>query len=302
MLSPLVETYLTLRRATGFQMKVQGYLLHSFAAFAAARGETHVRATSAIAWSALAPSELQRANRLGMVRVFARFARAEDPDHEIPPHHVFAPRRARYVPFIFSDGQLKELLQRAARLPPPGSLRPWTYCTLFSLLAVTGLRISEALALTLDDVTADGLVIRETKFRKHRLVPLHPSADAGLARYLDRRGHGRAGHVFLSSRGTPLCYPTVVTTFLRLVRAMGIHPGPGCRGPRIHHLRHGFAVRVLEAGPATRDVVDARMLALSTYMGHGQLDSTYWYLHVTPHLATGICAATEQFLQQGVPS
>lgn len=298
MLSPLVDAYLRLRRATGFQMKVQEYLLRSFRAFAEARGETHVRAAAAITWAALAPSELQRANRLGAVRVFARFAKAEDPDHEIPPDRVFAPRRARYAPFLLTEVQLKELLQRAARLPPPRSLRPWTYCTLFSLLAVTGLRISEALALTLDDVTADGLVIRKTKFQKSRVVPLHPSADAGLARYLDRRGHASDGHIFLSSRGTPPRYPTVIAIFLRLVRAMGIHPGPGYRGPRIHDLRHGFAIRVLEAGPATRDVVDARMLALSTYMGHGQLDSTYWYLHATPHLVTGICEATERFVKK----
>jgi integrase len=179
------------RYMDSFQMKVPAYLLRSFTAFAEARGETHVRTTSAIAWAALAPSERQRANRLGTVRIFAQFAKAEDPDHEIPPDRVFAPRRVRYAPFILSEAQLKELLQRAARLPPPQSLRPWTYCTLFSLLAVTGLRISEALALTLDDVTADGLVIRKTKFRKSRLVPLHPSAAAGLTRYLDRRGvHG----------------------------------------------------------------------------------------------------------------
>ncbi len=302
MLSALIDRYLTRRRATGFQMKVPAYLLRSFTAFAEARGETHVRTTSAIAWAARAPSERQRANRLGTVRVFAQFAKAEDPDHEIPPDRVFAPRRGRYAPFILSEAQLKELLQRAARLPPPQSLRPWTYCTLFSLLAVTGLRISEALALTLDDVTADGLVIRKTKFRKSRLVPLHPSAAAGLTRYLDRRGHASDDHVFLSSRGTPLHHSNVIAIFLRLVRAMGIHPGPGARGPRIHDLRHQFAIRVLEAGPATRTGVDARMLALSTYMGHGQLDSTYWYLHATPHLLTGICDTTERWIDKGVSS
>jgi len=296
MLSSLVDPYLALRRATGFQMKVQAYLLRGFTAFAEVRGETHVRTGSAIEWAALAPSELQRANRLGTVRVFARFAKAEDPGHEIPPGRVFAPRRARSAPFILNESQLKELLQRAAQLPPPRSLRPWTYCTLFSLLAVSGLRISEALALMVDDVTTDGLVIRKTKFQKSRLVPLHPSAAAGLARYLDRRGHARDGHVFLSSGGTPPRYPTVITIFLRLVRAMGIHPGAGHRGPRIHDLRHQFAIRVLEASPATRDAVDARMLALSTYMGHGRLDSTYWYLHATPHLLTGIGAATERLL------
>lgn len=299
MLSALVDPYLTLRRTTGFQMKVQAYLLRNYAAFAEARGDTHVRTTAAIAWAALAPTELQRANRLGMVRVFARFARAEDPDHEIPPDRVFAPRRVHCAPFLLMDAQLRELLERAARLPPPQSLRPWTYCTLFSLLAVTGLRISEALALRLDDVTEDGLVIRQTKFQKSRLVPLHPSAAAGLARYLDRRGHAGDEHVFLSSRGTPLRYPTVVALFLRLVRAMGVHPGPGHRGPRLHDLRHRFGIRVLEAGPTTRSGVDARMLALSTYMGHARLDSTYWYLHATPQLLTGIRHTTERWIDTG---
>ena len=151
-------------------------------------------------------------------------------------------------------------------------------------------------------MTADGLVIRKTKFQKSRLVPLHPSAGAGLARYLDRRGHARDDHVFLSPRGTPPRYPTVIKIFLQLVRAMGVHPGPGTHGPRIHDLRHRFGIRVLETGPATRTgVVDARMLALSTYMGHARLDSTYWYLHATPHLLTGICDTTERWITKEVP-
>ena len=191
---------------------------------------------------------------------------------------------------------MKELVRRAWRLSPHGSLRPWTYATLFSLLAVTGLRISEALNLRLDAVTSDGLVIRETKFRKSRLVPLHPSATAGLARYLDRRRSlATDDYVFVSLRGTGIQYPVVVTTFLRLVRGMGIHPGPGCHGPRIHDLRHSFAVRVLESCPESRYAIDANMLALSTYMGHGQIDSTYWYLHATTHLLTGVSEAAENF-------
>lgn len=297
MMDKLVNSYLDLRRSTGFLMKVQGYLLRSFVTFSTQRGDTHIRAASAIDWAALAPSEGQRGNRLSMLRQFSRYAQAEDPGHEIPPTRVFAPRQGRYVPFILSDDQLKELLTCASKLPPGGSLRPWTYCTLFSLLAVTGLRISEALALRLRDVTPDGLVVRETKFHKSRLVPLHPSVVAGLARYLDRRGPAADDHVFVSLRGTGIRYPTVITTFLRLVREMGIHPGPGCRGPRIHDLRHGFAVRVLQACPASKSLVDARMMALSTYMGHGRLDSTYWYQHATPKLLAAISETTEKFME-----
>jgi integrase len=301
MLSQLVNSYLELRRSTGFGMKVQGYLLRNFVTFAAERGETHVRSASAIEWAALAPSEGQRANRLGMLRVFARFAGAEEPGHEIPPDRVFASRQVSYVPFIFSEDHVRKLVFQASQLPPRDSVRPWTYCTLFSLLAVTGLRISEALALRLQDVTADGLVVREAKFRKSRLVPLHPTATTGLAQYLERRGSAADDHVFVSLRGRGIRYPTVNSTFLRLVRGMGIHPGPGYWGPRIHDLRHSFAIRVLEACPASKDVVDAHMLALSTYMGHGRLDSTYWYLHATPHLLARISEATERFAEGESP-
>ena len=295
MLTRLVDSYLELRRSTGFRMKVQEYLLHNFASFAAERGETYIRTRTAVEWAAQAPSEGQRANRLGMLRVFARFARAEDAGHEVPAERVFSARRVRYRPFLLSPDQLHELLTCASKLPPAGSIRPWTFTTLFSLLAVTGLRISEALNLRLHDITEDGLVIRETKFQKSRLVPLHPTTMVGLKRYLDRRGAAKDDHLFVSLRGHGMRPSGVVTVFLRIVRAMGIHPGPGKPGPRIHDLRHGFAVRVIESCSGDRTVVDANMLALMTYMGHGQIDSTYWYLHATPHMLAQVAERSEAF-------
>lgn len=301
MLNRLVDSYLELRRATGFQMKVHQYLLHNFASYAEQRQETHVRTQTAIEWAGQAPSERQRANRLGMVRVFARFARAEDARHEVPPERVFSVQRVMYTPFIFTPSQLHELLVRTSKLAPLNSIRPWSYCTLFSLLAVTGLRISEALNLRLKDVTPDGLLIHETKFRKSRLVPLHPTTERGLERYLDRRGAVADDHVFVSIQGRGLRYPTVVAIFLRLVRVIGIHPGPGHRGPRIHDLRHSFAVRVLEASPATASPIEigAHMLALSTYLGHADPASTYWYIHATPHLLAEIAEVSEDFVKGG---
>jgi integrase/recombinase XerD len=299
MLSQLVDAYLKLRRSTGFRMGVQEYLLHSFASFAAQRGETHIRTRTAVEWAAQAPSEGQRANRLSMLRVFARFARAEDIGHEVPSERVFSAHRVRYRPFIFTSDQLHDLLVRASKLPPAGSIRPWTFTTLFSLLAITGLRISEALNLRLHDITEDGLVIRETKFQKSRLVPLHPTAMVGLRRYLNRRGIVPDDHVFVSLRSRGIRYSGIVTVFLRLVRAMGIHPGPGKPGPRIHDLRHGFAVRVLDSCSGDRTVVDANMLALMTYMGHGQVDSTYWYLHATPHMLAQVAEMSEAFGEGG---
>ena len=141
-------------------------------------------------------------------------------------------------------------------------------------------------------------MIRETKFQKSRLVPLDPTTMVGLKRYLDRRGTVQDDHVFVSLRGRGMRPSGVVTVFLRIVRAMGIHPGPGQPGPRVHDLRHGFAVRVLESCAGDRTVVDANMLALMTYMGHSQIDSTYWYLHATPHVLGQISDLSGDTLQR----
>ncbi len=297
MLSAAIDSYLAVRRAAGFQLRVSESLLRSFVAFAAIYDERYVTAQRAIQWAGQAPSTHQRCRRLDVVRIFARHARAEDSRHEVPPAYVFPRRRPPFLPFEFTPEQIRQLLLAATELAPQGSLRPWTYCTLLSLLAVTGLRISEALALRMDDVTADGLVIRETKFRKSRLVPIHPTAVAGLQRYLERRRRvaGACDHVFVSLRARPLVYATVVGVFLALVRRIGLHPGPGHRGPRIHDLRHSFAIHALEACPADRHQVGAHMLALSTYLGHAKIASTYWYLHATPHLLADVADACEQF-------
>lgn len=303
MLNRAIDAYLAVRRAAGFQLNISERLLRSFARFAAAHGDTHVRALRAIEWAGQAPSSHQRCRRLDVVRIFVRHARAEDPHHEVPPDHVFPRSRPPFLPFVFTADQIRRLLVAAAGLSPAESLRPWTYCTLLSLLAVTGLRISEALMLRMDDVTPDGLVIRETKFRKSRLVPLHASSDAGLREYITRRSRvaGGSDHVFVSLHGRPLIYQTVNAVFLALVRNLGLHPGRGHRGPRIHDLRHSFAVRALEACPVDRLEVTAHMLALSTYMGHAKLVSTYWYLHATPHLLADVADASEGFAQGVVP-
>jgi integrase/recombinase XerD len=163
MLTGAIDSYLAVRRAAGFQLRVPEVLLRGFAAFAVAHGERHVTVKRAIEWAAQAPSAHQRCRRLDVVRLFARHARAEDPRHELPPDQVFLRRRPPFLPFVFTPDQLRQLLLATAELTPTGSLRPLTYCTLWSLLAVTGLRISEALALRIGDITPDGLIIRETK-------------------------------------------------------------------------------------------------------------------------------------------
>src|SRR5262249_36146207 len=145
-------------------------------------------------WAALAPSAYQRGSRLDTLRIFARYAHVEDARHEVPPYGVFSSRRAPYRPFIFTAEQIQRLLQCAANLGPKTSLRHWTYCTLFSLLAVTGMRISEALALQLEDITPDGLLIRKTKFQKSRALPLHASTQQALQDYVQRRRRIGANH------------------------------------------------------------------------------------------------------------
>jgi len=203
MMTSLLDDYLALRREAGFQLRVQESLLRNFVKFSAVCGDRFVRTQTALNWAALAPSASQRGRRLDVVRIFARHVQIEDSSHEVPPVGVFSSKRLPYRPFIFTADQIRKILEYASSLRPEGSLRPWTYCTLFSLLAVTGMRISEALALCLEDITPNGLLIRKTKFQKSRILPLHPSTRAGLETYLRRRQNYAAteDHVFVSLRG-----------------------------------------------------------------------------------------------------
>jgi integrase len=170
---------------------------------------------------------------------------------------------------------------------------------LIALLSVTGLRISEALKLTVADMTRDGLLIRETKFRKTRLAPLHDTAVAGLKRYLARRQpRSETDPVFVDARGLPLRYIAVKETFDRLVDRAGVVPATK-RRPRLHDLRHTFAVRTLQGSPPDRSRSGAHMAALATYMGHVNIYATYWYLEATAELMRDVAAAGEEFIAKG---
>ena len=207
-----IQAYLALRRAAGFAMLNAEHLLGSFAAFATERREAHIHAQTAIDWAALGPTVAQRDARLKAVCRFVRHARVEDARHEMPPAHHFGARKTRRPPHIYSAGEIARLIEYALRLRPEGGLRPRTYATLIALLSVTGLRISEALKLTVADVTPDGLLIRETKFRKTRLTPLHDTAVVGLKRYLARRQPlSEAAPVFADAGG--VLTPPALTRF-----------------------------------------------------------------------------------------
>jgi integrase len=299
MLMQSIDSYLALRRTMGFDLRATEKLLRNFARFATERGDDVIYAQTAIDWAAQAPSPNQQDRRLKVVILLARHLRAEDDRNEVPPEGVFGKHPPqRRIPFIFSPLDIRRLVTAASHLGPHGSMRPHTYSTLFGLLAVTGLRISEALALRLADMTEDGLLIHETKFRKSRLVPLHDTTVEALNHYLEHRRNfgGADDHLFLSSKGGALPYQTVNATFLQLVRSIGLRGGPGESGPRIHDLRHSMAVHSLESCPIDRDHVTRHMLALSTYLGHSEIAHTYWYLHATPQLLADIAAACESFM------
>ena len=304
MLMEAVDAYLAVRRGAGFQLKAVEFYLRDFANFAIGRGDQYVVTRTAIDWAVVGTSEAQRRNRLGVVIRFAQFMRAEDSRHEIPPEGLFCGQRQRPQPYIFSDEEICHLVMHARRLGPPGTLRPYTYSTLFGLLAVTGMRVGEVRNLEINDITQDGLVIREGKFHKSRLVPLHETTEKALLQYLERRRRvaGHDPHLFVSRRGGGLSHTVVAETFHELLQSAGIPAVPRVRRPRLMDLRHSFAVKGLLACPEERDRVGSHMLALTTYLGHAKVNSTYWYLESVPQLMTDIAHRCEVFIDRGAAS
>jgi integrase/recombinase XerD len=297
-----VETYLAVRRAAGFTLSNTEYLLRSFAGFATDQKQMQMRTATAIDWASQARSVEQRHTRYQTIWRFAQYLHVEDSRHELPPPNHFGYRKTRRVPRIYSRDEITALILAATRLPSPDSLQPRTYAALISLLAATGLRISEALRLLVSDITPDGLLIRRTKFQKTRLVPLHETAVIGLGSYLTCRQEMRRGgdYVFVSNQGKSLAYQKVHSVFRTLLKSAGLKPVGG-RWPRIHELRHTFAVRALESSPTGRQRVGQHMLALATYLGHVNIDATYWYLETTPELLHDIAVVAENFAQGGRP-
>lgn len=298
MLRDQINRYVAMHRALGYKYRVQNYLLQSFAHFAEAEGDTHVRSKTVIKWAGLAPSVLQKRNRLLTVRRFAIAVHAEDCRHEVPPSDVFGHQTAkRKIRHLFSSEDIKSLLNAASRLKPEGSIRPKTYSTLFALLATTGLRSCEAIALNIEDITQDGLLVKSTKFRKDRLVPLHHSAYEALQRYLlcRRPFNDITSPFFVSNNGARLSYSTINDIFLQLTRSIGLRGLPGEAGPCMHDLRHTFAVRSLEQCSGSRAEISRHMTALSTYLGHAHLSDTYWYLQATPLLFSQIAMDQETY-------
>ena len=236
---------------------------------------------------------ITRAKRLHTMRVLGRFIAQTHPETYIPGP-AWGPRQATgFRPHIYSHAEIHDLLNEASRLTPLRSLRPKTYATLLSLLACTGLRISEALALTLSDVDLESgiLLVRESKFHKSRALPLHLTTTLALREFRlsrDARGNRKDPEApfFVNERKGPLSYPLACATFLQIARRTGIRPPPGQKGPRIHDLRHSFATGRLLTWYRDGQDVQARLPLLATYMGHVSIVSTQIYLESTAELLT----------------
>lgn len=290
-----VKTYLHHRRSLGYALHVEGKLLLDFARFADRSGHRGPPTNRlALKWASLPSSatRLYKSRRLEIVRTFSKHLAAMDSSTEVPPRHVLGPAHRRNPPHIYTTKQIQTLMARASRLS--GQLRPRTFVTLIGLIAATGLRISEALKLSVIDVDLERglLTIRESKYRLTRLVPLHRSTAAALKRYHTRRRRlwPHSSHFFVSERGTPLSGSTVHQIFRQLARS--ITPTSNRTTVRIHDLRHTFACRVIEKWERTKRRAAGRIAILSRYLGHTRVTDTYWYLTATPEL---LAAAAKNF-------
>lgn len=302
-LQAALDEYLTARRALGHTLRLSGGLLQRFVVFAEASGATYITPEIALAW-AMQPANAQPAqwaNRLAMVRRFARYCRAIDPRTIVPPGDLLPYRYRRpSSPYIYRDDEITRLIEAAQRLPSTIGLRAHTYATLFGLYAATGMRCNEPLCLDRRDVDrVEGvLTVRNTKFGKSRYVPLHPSTRHALESYAVCRDRACPNPVssrfFLSERGTRLTEWAVRWTFVKLSREIGLRGAHDSRGPRLHDFRHRLAVVTLLRWYRDGVDVERHLPALSTYLGHSHITDTYWYLTATPELPQHALLRAEQ--------
>ncbi len=284
------EEYLTFRRSLGAKLTMTRGLLLQFIAFLAVREAPFITAALALEWASM-PEGVQpgwRARRLSEVRQFARHVHALDPRHEIPPQRLLPGRYRRPQPYIYSDGEIQDLIGAAGDLS--GRLRPWTYATMLGLLAVTGMRSGEVVGLDRDDVDLRQgvLTIRESKFGKSRLNLCHDTTVRALADYAARRDehcpHPPSSAFFLNERARRTGKTGFRATFRSLTRQTGLRDPAASRGPRLHDLRHTFSVRTLIRWYRDEVDIDRYLPRLSTWLGHSCITDSYWYLTAVPEL------------------
>lgn len=285
-----VGDYLRTRRAMGYKLAQDGRLLYQFAGYLNMVGAEHLTIAEALSWATehTDAAAAWRAGRLSIVRSFARYLITLDPATEIPPVGLLCEPSHRVMPHIYSEEEVSRIIQEAAKLAPEH--RADTYQTLIGLLAVTGMRVGEIVRLDRDDVDLDNRIVtvRNTKFGKSRQVPVHSTTAEALRGYALRRDRRRptpkSPSFLTSSIGTRLLRDNISSVFPRLVRAAGLRARPGRRPPRAHDLRHTFAVRCVIGWYRAGLDVHQRLPLLSTYLGHVDPATTYWYLSAVPEL------------------
>ena len=292
-LAEAVHEYLAVRRALGFKLRRETWSLPNFVAYLEANGSSAITTELAVRWARQPPGTTARwwASRLSSVRQFARHHHAQDPRTEIPPADAITSPKRRTIPHQYAEAEIVALMREASRLRRP--LTAASYTTIIGLLSATGMRVSEALALNRDDVDFDRelLTVRHSKFGKSRHVPLDPTTVQALRRYVRTcdhlRPHGKSSAFFLSSSGARVIYQNLQLVFMRLVDRAGLHRR-GHRRPRIHDLRHTFAMVTLRDWYRGGMDAQRRLPQLSTYLGHVAPSTTYWYLTATPELMAAV--------------
>jgi len=298
----LVEDYLAKRRQMGFALKIQGYQLKRFARFADDIGHRGpITLELAVRWAkSNATNSKTSAARISALRPFTKYLAQFEPATEIPPNHLFGRIRRRQVPHVYTAQEIQSLMDAAMQLPPACGLRPSTYETLIGLLASTGLRISEALCLTTKDVNLQEslITVRQTKFNKTRLVPLHPTTTQALRQYNHLRNEKVPApsfdSFFMSQNGRCLRQDTVQHQFRTLCNLLDLRSRGEYPAPRIQDLRHTFITHCLLRWYREGIPIDKYILSLSTYVGHVEVSYTYWYLTGIPELMR---LATRRFEQ-----
>jgi len=298
-LTAALADYLALRRGLGYKLERAGRVLGDFVAYLEQTGAEHVSVEAALAWATRSanPESCWRAQRLGMVRCFARYLHALDPGHEVPPPGLLPRGSGRPAPFLFSDADLAAMMGAARSIGSP--LRAATLETLIGLMGVSGLRVGEVIRLDRDDVDfdQDALAIRNSKAGRSRVVPLHASTTAALRAYDARRDvlfpKPSAPSFFITTKGTRMRSGSLRQAFAEAVAAAGFPPRVGRHGPRPGDLRHSFAVSTLVDWHRGGAEVEPNLPLLSTYLGHVSPASTYWYLSASPRLLAAAASRLE---------
>ncbi len=298
-----IEDYIALRRSLGFKLDDMATDLTKFASFLEQKAAPYITTALALEWAMQSTDHLPShwARRLGFVRVFARHWSATDPRTEIPPAGLLPFRAQRARPYLYTEQEIQRLLAAAKSLSPASGLRPWTYHCLFGLLAVSGLRISEAIKLERQDVDfyQGVLTIRQTKFNKNRLIPLHASTRDVLSEYAEHRDrlvpNPSSSCFLLNDCGRCLERSAVRRTFYDLSRQIGLRGPADHTGPRIHDFRHRFALNTLIQWYRAGEDIERRLPVLSTFLGQAHVADTNWYLSIHPEL---MGLATERLEQR----